>query len=74
MSNVLNRFYSNVETIEDPGTLDAGDVMMVDKHFYIGLSERTNENGANQLITFLSEFIRFCAKPFIFSMIWFASS
>ncbi|MCK4795964.1 MAG: N(G),N(G)-dimethylarginine dimethylaminohydrolase, partial [Spirochaetes bacterium] len=56
MSKVLNRFYTNIETIEDPGTLDAGDVMMVGKHFYIGLSERTNENGANQLISFLNKY------------------
>jgi dimethylargininase len=56
MSKVLNRFYSNVETIEDPGTLDAGDVMMVNKHFYIGLSERTNENGADQLTSFLNKY------------------
>ena len=56
MSKVLNRFYTNIETIEDPGTLDAGDVMMVGKHFYIGLSERTNENGANQLISFLKKY------------------
>jgi dimethylargininase len=56
MSKVLNRFYSNVEAIEEPGTLDAGDVMMVDKHFYIGLSKRTNENGANQLIALLNRY------------------
>ena len=56
MSKVLNRFYTNIETIEDPGTLDAGDVMMVGKHFYIGLSERTNENGANQLISLLKKY------------------
>jgi len=55
-SKVLNRFYTNFETIEDPGTLDAGDVMTVGKHFYIGLSERTNENGANQLISFLNKY------------------
>lgn len=56
ISKVLNRFYTNIETIEDPGTLDAGDVMTVSKHFYIGLSERTNENGANQLISFLKKY------------------
>lgn len=54
ISEVLKRFYSNIETIEDPGTLDAGDVMMVRNHFYIGLSERTNENGAKHLITILN--------------------
>jgi dimethylargininase len=54
MFNVLKRFYSNVETIVDPGTLDAGDVMMVDKQFFIGLSKRTNENGTHQLIALLN--------------------
>ncbi len=56
MSKTLNRFYSTVESIEDPGTLDAGDVMMVGKHFYIGLSERTNETGADQLTSFLNKY------------------
>ncbi len=56
MSKTLSRFYSTVETIEDRGTLDAGDVMMVGEHFYIGLSERTNENGANQLISILNRY------------------
>ena len=56
MSKTLSRFYSTVESIEDPGTLDAGDVMMVGKHFYIGLSERTNENGADQLTSFLNKY------------------
>lgn len=56
ISKTLNRFCSNIETIKDPGTLEAGDVMMVGKHFYIGLSERTNENGANQLISLLKKY------------------
>jgi len=56
MSNTLNRFYSNIETIEDPGTLEAGDVMKVGEHFYIGLSERTNKNGADQLISLLKKY------------------
>ncbi|HSG90624.1 MAG TPA: arginine deiminase family protein [Pseudomonadales bacterium] len=45
--------FAIVETIEAPGTLDAGDVMMVEDHFYIGLSERTNDAGAEQLIAIL---------------------
>ena len=52
MSKTLSRFYSTVESIEDPGTLDAGDVMMVGKHFYIGLSERTNENRSRSINIF----------------------
>jgi dimethylargininase len=38
-----------VERINPPGTLDGGDVMMVDEHFYIGISKRTNSEGAAQL-------------------------
>jgi dimethylargininase len=43
-----------VDVIEAPGTLDAGDVMMVGEHYYIGLSERTNAEGAAQLIAVLA--------------------
>jgi dimethylargininase len=46
---VLKAYYDSVKSIESPGTLDAGDVMMVGSHFYIGISERTNSSGANQL-------------------------
>ena len=34
--------------IEAPGTLDGGDVLQVGKRFFVGLSERTNEEGARQ--------------------------
>ena len=50
---VLEQFYGQVEAILAPGTLDAGDVMMVGRHYYIGISERTNEQGADQLIRIL---------------------
>lgn len=49
----LSAFYHRIDTITVPGTLDAGDIMMVDKHFYIGLSERSNQAGADQLIEVL---------------------
>ncbi|MBC2710724.1 MAG: amidinotransferase [Desulfosarcina sp.] len=35
--------------VRPPGTLDGGDVLMVGHHLFIGLSDRTNENGARQL-------------------------
>lgn len=41
--------------IEAPGTLDGGDVLMVGNHFFIGLSERTNRPGAEQLGALLSQ-------------------
>ncbi len=40
--------YRNLEYIEEPGTLDGGDVLQVGKKFFVGVSERTNEAGAEQ--------------------------
>ncbi|EGG17518.1 hypothetical protein DFA_08514 [Cavenderia fasciculata] len=45
-----------VEEIKHPGTLDGGDVLMVGDHYYIGLSSRTNQEGANQLIAILNKY------------------
>lgn len=53
---VLRSFYDTVEFIEAPGNLDAGDVMMVGLHLYIGISERTNKEGADQLIRILEPY------------------
>jgi len=41
--------------IEEPATLDGGDVMRVSDQFYVGLSKRTNAEGALQLTSALSE-------------------
>ena len=35
--------------IQAPGTLDGGDVLIVEKDVFVGLSERTNREGAEQL-------------------------
>jgi len=51
----LEACYNKIESIAWPGTLDAGDVMMVGNHFYIGNSERTNLEGADQLIRILEK-------------------
>jgi dimethylargininase len=56
IKTVLEGHYTHVEAIEAPGTLDAGDVMMVGTHFYIGISERTNREGAMQLSTILKDY------------------
>lgn len=53
MLPTLQAFYEDVKLIEAPGTCEAGDIMMVGNHFYIGLSERTNLEGAKQLIAIL---------------------
>jgi len=41
--------YRTLAHIQAPGTVDGGDVLVMDNYCLIGLSERTNEAGANQL-------------------------
>ena len=55
--DTIERFYPNkVEKITAPGTVEAGDIMMVEDHYYIGLSARTNQEGANQMIAILKKY------------------
>lgn len=53
---VLKKFYDNIEEIKAPGTIEGGDIMMVGAHFYIGLSARTNKEGARQMIENLKKY------------------
>ena len=53
ISRLLREFYHRVDSIQTPGTVDAGDIMMVGDHCYIGLSERTNADGASQMVEHL---------------------
>jgi dimethylargininase len=48
--------FRSIDRIEAPGTLDGGDVLMVGSHFFIGISERTNAEGAAQLGRTLERF------------------
>lgn len=50
----LEQFYESFYEITAPGTVDGGDVCEAGEHFFIGVSERTNEEGARQLAGFLS--------------------
>ena len=50
----VERFYSTIHEIESPGTLDGGDICEAGSHFFIGISHRTNEEGARQLSEFLA--------------------
>ena len=56
IKKVVSQFYSEIESVKDPGTAEGGDIMMVGSHYYIGLSERTNENGAEQIIRILNKY------------------
>ena len=48
------RLYRPVAHINPPGTVEGGDILMVGNHFFIGLSERTNHEGATQLAVLLA--------------------
>lgn len=57
IEETIHRFYANkVEYISSPGTVEAGDIMMVGSHYYIGLSARTNQHGAEQMISLLKKY------------------
>jgi dimethylargininase len=47
--------------IQPPGNVEGGDVLQVGRHFFIGLSERTNEDGAGQLGRILAQHGYTCA-------------
>ncbi len=46
-------FYPRPLTIDSPGTVDGGDICEAEDHFFIGISLRTNEEGARQLTAHL---------------------
>jgi dimethylargininase len=59
--NALADFFPAISSIESPGTVDGGDVCEAADHFFIGLSERTNEVGAQQLSDLLTPFGYTCS-------------
>ncbi len=50
------RQYRPVVHIQEPGTLDGGDVLLVGRKFFVGKSDRTNEAGIEQLRMYLTPF------------------
>ena len=56
MAGALLRFFTTLAQIDAPGTLDAGDVCEAGDHVFIGISHRTNADGAAQLSTWLQQF------------------
>lgn len=55
IARVLEAF-RKLAFIESPGTLDGGDVLRVGKTVFVGLSQRTNQEGINQLAALLNPF------------------
>lgn len=56
MQDALVGFYSKLYSIKEPGTLDGGDICQADNHFFIGISARTNESGAQQFAELVASF------------------
>jgi len=54
--NTIKKYYKHIEFVHEPGTIEAGDIMMVGDHYYIGLSERTNTEGAIQMKEILNKY------------------
>jgi dimethylargininase len=70
MRATLARFYGELAEIRAPGTLDGGDICEVEstqgsssRHFFIGISLRTNEDGGRQLAEWLAG--KGCSASFI---------
>ena len=51
----LAGYFPELHTIEAPGTLDGGDICQAEDHVFIGVSKRTNPEGARQLSTILRQ-------------------
>jgi dimethylargininase len=56
IATVLFSFCPELHSLQEPGTLDGGDVCQAGEHFFIGISERTNQAGAQQLAALLAPF------------------
>jgi dimethylargininase len=53
VKKVLRDFYEEIEEVHPPGTVDGGDILAIGNHYYIGISGRTNFDGAEQIIEIL---------------------
>jgi len=56
IKQVVKGYFSEIQEIRKPGTVEAGDIIMVGSHYYIGISERTNREGALQVISILKKY------------------
>lgn len=52
----VEKHYEKIEAIYPPGTLEGGDVLEVESHYFIGITQRTNIQGAEQFINILNRY------------------
>jgi dimethylargininase len=55
IADTVRGFFPEAAEIVAPGTLDGGDICEAGSHFFLGLSHRTNEEGARQLAEHLAK-------------------
>lgn len=55
VASALGAFFGDLPAIDPPGTVDGGDVCLAGGRFLIGVSARTNEEGARQLCRLVEE-------------------
>jgi dimethylargininase len=56
ITETLSPLCPPIASIQGPGTVDGGDICEAGNHFFIGLSDRTNEAGAGQLAELLASY------------------
>lgn len=56
VKNIIGKYFNTLENIIAPGTLEGGDIMMTDDHCFIGITKRTNLEGAEQLKRILKRY------------------
>lgn len=56
MLPTLEKHFNTIFRIEEDGTLDGGDICKVDDVYFLGVSARTNPEGARQLAEILAQF------------------
>lgn len=66
LQEALTPYFTRVFRIDPPGFVEGGDVLITADHIYVGLSKRTNENGAEQLAKIARD--ELCLETTIFSI------
>ncbi len=59
MTPVLAK-YRKIVSIDPPGTLDGGDVLTIGKNIFVGLTDRTNQAGFDQLSEIITPLNYYC--------------
>ena len=52
---VLRKLYDDVREIKGPGTIEGGDILVTSREILVGLSDRTNQAGVDELAELVSD-------------------